>query len=620
MTRHKTLIIGLVCSACGGNAPKSNLRHDIGRTLNDPSPYQWAQVSDEQYANIQMPFLSHEKQVKSLLPTTDAATQRVQFWIDKIDLMLRTRGHEDLALVPRPVGKVIVSNEQNAFVAPVPVCLGYTAKFDGLSTKNPGTDAAGSGVDQAVVFVRNSGLFAPNKAGCVASGLSPDKQVEQLQWSLKPYPNCSFKVEGTTVNFGAECLSGTPQYLRDKIQNGSRLRVLAVSNQVTFYSGLFSLFSEDEIVTLIAHELGHYYMSHDTSPDKLYDHFYQITNSNPLSKPATDEEKDKDGLEVLKAYKQAPDLLYYNNPAHKLHSVFYPFFARNFEQLSQNQCAGETPCAKSCAKLSTYMLSADGMNLRHLPYVITDAGDQSYVAFEDLALQCAAETKVSQDVMLFPNESHIKDSIKGFDDVSSLFSSVPKGDTLADILLAMTTIVDQAMAEKFAKLDAAAMKTQKLGYFTAEQEADELSLEWVNLIGVDPNNFVTAMVKSAEAFGKFIIPKAEKFGELQGSRCEALYKAGWLDQDGKPVAMPVGNWRDTHHSSCYRAYNAAQEIKNLSPGNFKSIPKPVAPGADWEAIKADLEVYQKAKDENEKTDHPGKSPAASVLFAPKFVL
>jgi hypothetical protein len=94
-----------------------------------------------------------------------------------------------------------------------------------------------------------------------------------------------------------------------------------------------------------------------------------------------------------------------------------------------------------------------------------------------------------------------------------------------------------------------------LGVYTVEEEADELALEILSLAGIDP-------LKATEAwFALFEHADANVTEtEIPFARCRELFKNNWRDHAGNPVAVPVGDYEDTHHSWCFRVFNTTNEI------------------------------------------------------------
>jgi hypothetical protein len=76
-------LIPIVLS-CRPKSGSSEVKHDLGRALNDTTAYQWFDATDDQFFTAAGPTLDR----KLVLPFSDPAVQRVNFWISKVDTML----------------------------------------------------------------------------------------------------------------------------------------------------------------------------------------------------------------------------------------------------------------------------------------------------------------------------------------------------------------------------------------------------------------------------------------------------------------------------------------------------------------------------------------------------
>ncbi len=97
-------------------------------------------------------------------------------------------------------------------------------------------------------------------------------------------------------------------------------------------------------------------------------------------------------------------------------------------------------------------------------------------------------------------------------------------------------------------------KEGRLGFYTIEQEADELALEYLKTMGKRPGSLADALLsllKDGEA-----IPSLYPEDLVPGYKACAAFKAA-----GFPEFVGVGLYDDPHHSVCYRIYNIYREIK-----------------------------------------------------------
>jgi hypothetical protein len=95
-----------------------------------------------------------------------------------------------------------------------------------------------------------------------------------------------------------------------------------------------------------------------------------------------------------------------------------------------------------------------------------------------------------------------------------------------------------------------------LGIYTYEQEADELALEFLTLVDISPKTAIDAW------FALFASSQTGEDGrEFSVETCRELLQRGWRDSEGRPVSVPIGDYRSPHKSWCYRIFNTTREIE-----------------------------------------------------------
>jgi hypothetical protein len=120
------------------------------------------------------------------------------------------------------------------------------------------------------------------------------------------------------------------------------------------------------------------------------------------------------------------------------------------------------------------------------------------------------------------------------------------------------------------------MREHGLGFYTTEQEADEIALELMSKIGVPPGVAVDKVLNMLKTFG----------GDGIGwTECSMLRDHGWKDANGADVSVPVGDPSNAHHNLCFRAFNMTREI---NAHRYEPVARPSAPGGDWTLLFARL--------------------------------
>ena len=134
--------------------------------------------------------------------------------------------------------------------------------------------------------------------------------------------------------------------------------------------------------------------------------------------------------------------------------------------------------------------------------------------------------------------------------------------------------------------------TERLGQYTAEQEADEEAAEWVAETGLEPKHVVEAMRNLGKGS-----PTSMRGMILGEEDCDTLRASAWHNSDGSYAFVPVGDFSEVHHSVCYRMFNLEREIDAHSH-EPASISAPTLTATQWADLqhKADHQARQDAED------------------------
>lgn len=119
-----------------------------------------------------------------------------------------------------------------------------------------------------------------------------------------------------------------------------------------------------------------------------------------------------------------------------------------------------------------------------------------------------------------------------------------------------------------------------VGYYTFEQEADELMVERLARLGIDPAFGAVSMIHFLEFSERTVSTSAQTLNSQQCTAARNLTPR-WTDSRGRLVKVPLGPLKDPHHSPCYRAYNMDQQIR-VHAFPVKQITRPAF---DWAATR-----------------------------------
>lgn len=568
MLLHRLFRIATVVVLVGACRPLhdggSDIKHDLGRVANDSSAFQWLALDE---AVARGTIVGDDLAAAGLTPdqlpdATDPLRQRVQFWIDQIDAVVRSRDTASLAGAGKPHGVLIPSSEPNAHSGYSDVCLAFSATFAGP----PSGETQGDGTNAVVVFDRAAGTFrgpvVDRDPPCAPASLPVAEQAELLKWTFAPHPACTFTIEGTEVRFAEACraliVPDDPWYTGMK--KATRLAVVQSVNWTVFFTGLLRETKEEEFVAILAHEMGHYYMSHANTPRALYNQFYRLDASNPEGKPKDDPAARVLGDALLAALDATRGLTRYPPHANQnLHSALFDLTKSLRKEM-------EKLAPAPCQPLSAAVAAND------------------YPKYEDLIAACTGAIKTGSGVGQFPVPK-LKSTLSAFS--PRILAKLGLGEDLAgiDTIKALydtmnaklPVILDQPLNT----LDDLTAKAAAfpLGLYTFEQEADELSLEWLMDLGVKPDVALDAQFKLMK-------------DDPGAAACATLRKNKWKDAQGNPVFVTVGDLHDDHHNGCYRAFNLAREITVHKLKPKAGVTFPVAPGGTWKSFQKKLADWE----------------------------
>jgi len=298
-------------------------------------------------------------------------------------------------------------------------------------------------------------------------------------------------------------------------------------------------------------------------------------------KPIPDASLEATGREAAKFSNIAR---YERFPTQKIRSELFSFARLKFLPRLKTACVAGSKCATQCEGWFQLMNDADfKTNTKGFPmHPIGAAGIKAYAEFESTLLTCAKGTEISalepasQVAIRKAFEDLVLQSRKSMD-----VSSIPPFANLAEGIEAVGVLFEARDKAAVAARHAAALAG--LGFYTTEQEADELSAEWLALIGVDP--------KASLAGQLFTGRDIEKHGgnvlttEISMDECASLLASGWKDASVTHRYVQIGSFSDPHHGACYRIYNLDRELR---AHKYAVGPAPAKPLPPWKDVQKAL--------------------------------
>ena len=603
------LIVAAFSTACRDGGPSvSALRHDAGQPVNSIDAWNWTNDTENDYFDIVAAFSGVSTDRNRYLAASEPLRQRLDHWVGAIYDALKAAHPEALQNVPRPEVQVYVTDDINAFVAAIPVCL-----------TNVAVDFGGGGavVDNVMLYDGEFAAVAVKDGDqpCLKKVATRAEVDDRIARNFTSH-NCHVEVKEAAVagvdQFtlvpGAECALAPAMA---SLAGAKQLSVLSTSHWVTVFTGIVKDMSEKQLVGVLAHELGHYFRSHVTMSYR-YDYAYKLAFDRPGTMPqrpsaAADDSEERElaaisqsitswqatearlDAEIQSRKALAPSGVFVPVAGQRFHSGLLPFvidMTRAKDCGFGLGCGALDPC--HIASLQSLAFPEDDAGIeRRMMFPQTAAQEAAYLAFEANAASCFEGTTLASTPYFVPslNSFLAKYEVGRYFPAGAPAAATPIAylDGLTAVLrqkepvyapvnvagyLAASAQVDAAKAAKKALKTAtdsldALLNSRHVGLFSYEQEADELSGEFLSLVGADPQLSVAVDMEFVKLFGDYEFTKT--------AECTALHDAGWRNADGTPAIVPIGDL-EFHHQDCFRAFNLDRDIAahGYSAGPFSA--------------------------------------------------
>ncbi len=537
----------------------------------NPNPLDWIETSDADFDRLVSPRLSKPE----YLPSTDPAALRAQFWADAIYDRLRDQFPGQLAAVPRPRIRLWLKGGPNGFASPLSTCLRVPVRFEAAADNAPETS------DATVAMTAKGLVFPVPTKSCVdhtATTADAALIAEQLSRNLG---GCCVTATDNELVFGKDCT------ISPKItaKRATGFMLTATSNVVVLTSGLLEFAEvEDEFVGVLAHELGHYIHSHPALWTQNYNFFYRQTNANLTSRPVADPSLRDLGDRLVKVTRRSKA---YPVSGQTLHSSLYPVLVGPAADLARKACVG-TECSTWCESYVTMASSEEFKKaMGSFPSApVSDGAAVKYHSLESNVLACLESLQVSQTQLTGAGLVSVQDALAVFpeakpQDINERTRLVELLTDKSNSLFAQDETVNAVLQQALG---------EKLGYYTYEQEADDLATEWLAMLGIQPTALVQKLFGVSRMYKPLEYNTQYDFGY---EKCKELYDAGWTDAVGE-VQVPIGDFANPHHGRCYRIFNIDREIRAHKYAVDPSA-RPQGPGGTWQSIRQWVQEQHRAR-------------------------
>lgn len=582
----------LACAAVSTPDQSDESAATAGHFVQANSKFFWAESSYEEFLKIQA---SQQQVLPASLDDNDPLTVRLQAIIDRFDAVVRqdmtTRFNAPL-VAPKPIVKVLPSGSLfNAWMS------GTLGRVGDGPADHP-VAASGGQADSGAVAV-------PPAGGGVSLALAQENEIDQMSavevstppgwrdvsafatlWNgarARCQVDATRDSSGTTLTFsGAECLNSGAYT--------NSVAIVASSPFIHVSSDLIAALDEGTMQFVLAHELTHYYRSH-SSPlvTRKYGFWYDEDPSQPLRPVPTGDAAALQAayIEISASPKPVAGLTLQSHYSPRMRRLLVQLGAVLDSLGSANQ---QAPCYPASKALNdgTFWSTQLLMN----GSVPTEAVKASYLAYEAAVVACASSITLGAN---YARDQLPMAWLEGLQDYRLFAAANIKGQTtLGGALSVLNDLATKVDGKVQSFLSGA--RENHIGFYTVEQEADEVALQITTEAGMAPedvikawSNFMSAedaVLASSMSVADLASYRAQS-GAIDAPTCSALLAAEFTTSDAQgqkvPFTVSLGDVDEPHHSSCYRMYNLWREQR---AHQYVAAPAPAALTPPWSELKA----------------------------------
>lgn len=559
-------VVGGCSNAGDGKTGEGEADHTVGQPVALNNSYVWAKVSD---ADFGVGLSSPNGSATTPAARDDVATVRINQWLDRYHSLVGAilAEHGQTLVAPKPTAAILKEYGPNAWVSPALACpSGWTLRPIGSSF--------GPASSTNLLLTSEYAYGMDGTGACI----SPEN------WSDKSAFASFFNSQSSACRVGLDAdaltVSGTGCTLYG---NTAPLATYAVSSTIAVTMDAITWGSESRVADTLAHELGHYYRAHaNPTVQKQIDFFYRdVPNGPDRPVPAAESASYE---QIVNQLRGLPTPIRLKAPTRyntRLAGALYNL---------RSACPGAT--------IAQNVLSA------LVSGQVTDANRKAYLAFENAMASCAVTVSLA--------DQSSRDQLTKVLRSSRVYLPIdPNAATLDDALEGLTTNLDQLDVQEAGLL--AKMATGMFGWYTVEQEADEIGLELAARAGIDPNEVIANNVHTYEQLDAlYARAGVDRGDEVTMATCKKWLAAGFTEKaaDGttQPVRVPIGSISDNHHDGCYRVYNMWREAKHHQYVVAAPLP---ALTPTWDSIQAHVLTLGGTKPPATGTKPGGSSSGSS---------
>lgn len=541
--RLASFSVTLILFAC--NHSSSKLSHKLGELTWSPDSFQWAGISKEDFLREQLIRRGGSVKELSSPASVSAELNRIALAIDK-----KAREIYPNQLLNTPTPEVIVVDDDGVFAEALSasICVDSGSKKEGARTEVPYLR-----IDPSGWLSEENPKFVCPKTSAQLSDLSA--LIRTFNQNVDP--SCMVQDVAGVLSIPKTC---------EAVDfNAKKIVYEASAPFIKITAGLVKKISEAEMYGILAHEIAHYYRSHSFWEHSNRFGFFYFRDHGKLRERPT---ADLEGKAKLLAEDLAK-VVYMRLIAKQFPEENFPGTLAVFlsDPDTQNRLAAYPGCETFAAKEN------DEVRLDISRFILSGSklGVESIAFYRDLSDKFEACLKRNS-----PFSPEIKDSLTRA--ISLIFESreLPFSFSGFDELKAhYVASYEEKINLRSALLERA--REEGLSWYTTEQEADEMSLELLNLLGISPKVSGKALYSVSNS------RDSRDLNGLSEDQCLILQENGWKIE-GRNLNLFYGDLNDPHHSTCFRQWNIASEVEAhqyQGPFTFSSA-------LTWQTMQEDL--------------------------------
>jgi hypothetical protein len=369
---------------------------------------------------------------------------------------------------------------------------------------------------------------------------------------------CDYKRNGAHVSFSSSCFQEDGKNLTEAEYN---LVYLATSNILTGSADYIEyLGSNEELTSVIAHELGHYYMGHFHNIHARYNFLYEAKNAphHPKANPSW-----KNATHYLLTSQERVDE--YRIPfseqqffSSEIYTLLNSLRYSSLEPYCKNRA-----CKRSCKSVekARKQASADAIFDEHDSiFLDSKEKEKTFRMLEKKLLQCTHQITDSKSIHAIMSENRYFNA-----PIQSFYSqNIQPLSTFTKTLLALSSKINldkQKMTNMYRQ-----MKKGHVLLFTFEQHADQFALDMLHQVGIAPKeainmrfNIEFKLKNKRQKNPALWIP----YRPLNIQQCHALYNQPTpFEKNGSIMIMNFGGLNSLpYYDSCSRIWQMNQIIR-----------------------------------------------------------